>query len=303
MTATVEIAAGDAELGVAPAIGAAIRRFDHRGRPVMRPTPDDAVEVGRFACYPLVPYSNRIRAATLRFADHDHALARNFGSHPHAIHGVGWQRPWDLRAAAADTVQLALTHRATDAPARAAWPWSFEAEQTLHLAPRDEGVVLTATLTIVNRDAVPFPFGLGFHPYFPKHPGSRLRFAAAGMWHTDATIVPTTLATPLPPELRFEPARSLDGIVLDNVFTGWTGIAELAHPGERPPITIEADASCGRLVVYAPSGRDFVAIEPVTHDTDAFNRAAGGAADTGMRVLAPGQAFSCTMRVTVDAPA
>jgi aldose 1-epimerase len=268
---------------------------------VLRRTPDGATEVGRFACYPLVPYSNRIRAATLRFAEHDYALAHNFGSHPHSIHGVGWQRPWDVRAAGADTVQLAFTHAADDAQARAAWPWSFEALQTLHLAPRDDGVVLTATLTIRNRDRAAFPFGLGFHPYFPKYPDSRLRFAAAGMWHTDATIVPTTLAAPVPAEARFDPAHALEGIVLDNVFTGWSGVGELVHPGAGMRVTLEADASCGRLVIYTPAGRDFLAIEPVTHDTDAFNRAAGGAADTGTRLLAPGQAFSCTMRVTVDA--
>jgi aldose 1-epimerase len=51
--------------------------------------------------------------------------------------------------------------------------------------------------------------------------------------------------------------------------------------------------------VYAPPGRGFVAVEPVTHQTDAFNRAAAGAPDTGTRILAPGQSFSCTMRLTV----
>jgi aldose 1-epimerase len=53
-------------------------------------------------------------------------------------------------------------------------------------------------------------------------------------------------------------------------------------------------------VVYVPAERNFLAIEPVTHQTDAFNRAAAGAADTGMRILEPNQGFSCTMRLTVD---
>ena len=61
--------------------------------------------------------------------------------------------------------------------------------------------------------------------------------------------------------------------------------------------TIEADSTCDRLVVYAPTGCDFVAVEPVTHETDAFNRTASGAQGTGMRVLAPGAAYSCTMRI------
>jgi aldose 1-epimerase len=49
--------------------------------------------------------------------------------------------------------------------------------------------------------------------------------------------------------------------------------------------------------VYVPPGRDFLAFEPVSHMTDAFNRAARGESRTGMRVLPPGEAFSCTMRI------
>ena len=50
---------------------------------------------------------------------------------------------------------------------------------------------------------------------------------------------------------------------------------------------------------YAPEAGDFIALEPVTHMTDAFNRAARGERDTGTRVLAPGAAFSCTMEIEV----
>jgi aldose 1-epimerase len=53
-------------------------------------------------------------------------------------------------------------------------------------------------------------------------------------------------------------------------------------------------------VVFIPPGRDFLAVEPVTHMTDAFNRAAAGQADTGTRLLAPGRTFSCTMRISVS---
>jgi galactose mutarotase-like enzyme len=43
----------------------------------------------------------------------------------------------------------------------------------------------------------------------------------------------------------------------------------------------------------------FIAVEPVTHMTDAFNRAAAGRPDTGTQLLAPRTAFSCTMRFSI----
>jgi aldose 1-epimerase len=297
MDLPVALAAGDAALHLAPAIGGAITGFTWRGAPVLRPTPQDAITAGDVrscACYPLVPYSNRIRDATLRFAGRTYPLAHNFGNHPNSIHGVGWQRAWSIASQTAGSIELALRHdAATDA---AGWPWSFEARHTLILSTRGDGAAtLHATLTIRSLADEPFPFGLGWHPFFPKTSASRLRFDASGVWRNDATQLPVALEA-LDAATDFSSARSLEGVVLDNVFDGWSGHADLEQPDMT--VDIDADSACGRLVVYAPEGRDFVAVEPVSHETDAFNRAAEGAVNTGMRVLRPGASFSCTMRLT-----
>jgi galactose mutarotase-like enzyme len=65
---------------------------------------------------------------------------------------------------------------------------------------------------------------------------------------------------------------------------------------------LAAVRACRFLLVYAPHGSDFIALEHVTHETDAFNRHAQGEASTGFRTLAPGAAFSCTMRIAASAP-
>ena len=86
--------------------------------------PDEARATGNVrlaACYPLVPYSNRIRDARLRFGNADHALTRNFGDHPHAIHGVGWQRAWRIERATGASAVIAYDHVAQGDDARA-WP-------------------------------------------------------------------------------------------------------------------------------------------------------------------------------------
>jgi aldose 1-epimerase len=96
----------------------------------------------------------------------------------------------------------------------------------------------------------------------------------------------------------FERPRSCGEDAIDNVFCGFGGRATLRSSAGMTITTLEADSACRFLVVYAPAGRDFIALEPVTHETDAFNRVVGGAAGTGMRVLPPGGGFSCTMRIT-----
>src|SRR4051812_33922594 len=101
MIDALSLSAGAAHMEISPAIGGAIASFTIDGVDVMRRTPPlerAAGNVRAHACYPLVPYSNRNANATLRFAGHDYELDRNFGNHPHSIHGVGWQRPWQVVA-------------------------------------------------------------------------------------------------------------------------------------------------------------------------------------------------------------
>ena len=91
------LALGKARVELAPEVGGAIAEFTFAGVDVLRPTPPDARTAGdvrAHACYPLVPYSNRIANARLAVAGGTVELARNFGDHPNSIHGVGWQRPW-----------------------------------------------------------------------------------------------------------------------------------------------------------------------------------------------------------------
>jgi aldose 1-epimerase len=155
------------------------------------------------------------------------------------------------------------------------------------------------TLAIENRGSQPFPFGLGWHPFFPRAADARLGFGSTGVWRNDETQLPVQWE-PAPAALRFDPPRAIGEGLVDNVFTGWGGRAELR--GGPVDVRIEADRAFAYVVIYAPPGRGFVAIEPASHMTDAFNRDARGERDTGTRMLAPGASWCGTMRVVATIP-
>lgn len=298
MADAVALVAGDARVEIAPATGGAIASFSCDGVDVLRRTPAAACnDVRAHACWPLVPYSNRIAQARLDFAGRTYALARNFGDHPHAIHGVGWQRPWRVVAIEHAGARLVLDHVPADDDARA-WPWPFRATQSFALRADAAGAVLALRLTIANTGGEAFPFGLGFHPFFVRDAATQLGFRARGVWATDATRLPTTLGPALPAG-RFEPARDPGAATIDNAFADWDGAATLNAPDRRLAVTLAADRAMSFLVVYAPERAAFLALEPVTHLTDAFNRAPRGERHTGTRTLRPGGAFSCTMQIGV----
>jgi aldose 1-epimerase len=281
-----------ARASIAPGIGGSITHFHWGDGPRrhdwLRPaTAADlaARTADRLASFPLVPFSNRVRAGRFTFGGHAVALPLNVWPQPHAEHGHGWQAAWSVVAHAANGLTLEYDHPADP------WPFPYRARQEFLLT----GDELRLTLSIENRGRETMPVGLGFHPYFPRTAECRLSARVDAMWATDTEVMPTALVD-ADPRLRHEDGLPIAGTVLDNAFTGWRRQATIFWPETRARLRLDASPPLGFLVVYSPAGEDFFCAEPVSHCTDAFNLAAQGRADTGMLTLQPGANLSATVR-------
>lgn len=289
----IDLRAGCAELGVAVGVGGSLVRYQWAmgGQTYdwLRPATSADVASGaadRLACFPLVPFSNRIRDGRFTFGRRTIRLPLNRPPIPHAIHGQGWQTEWKIVARGSDRLSLEYEHAARD------WPFLYRARQDLALSEEE----LRLTLCIDNRGPESMPVGLGWHPYFPRTPGCRLSARVTGMWATDQEVMPTTLVG-ADPRLGGCDGLPLATVALDNVFTGWHREATITWPERRMQLTIAAEAPLDFLVVYSPLAQDYVCVEPVSHCTDAFNLASAGRGDTGMATLAPGAQLRTTLRL------
>ena len=137
-------------------------------------------------------------------------------------------------------------------------------------------------MAVTNTGDGDMPAGLGHHPYFRRSKDARLRVGLGEMWEGDEAGFPLR-RVPVPARFDFSAGREVDPVDLDAVFVGWTRPARIEWPSERLVLEISASAIFGRLVVFVPPGKPFFAVEPVSHDTDAFNRPGE---DGGLRVLA-----------------
>jgi galactose mutarotase-like enzyme len=91
-----QLSRGDDSLILAPEFGGSIVGWTRRGTQMFRRASPEAVMLGRpnaMGCFPQVPFCNRIAWRRFNWAGQTYELAANFGDRPHAIHGVGWQRP------------------------------------------------------------------------------------------------------------------------------------------------------------------------------------------------------------------
>lgn len=275
---------GGLRLTFDPALGGAIISLTHDGQDLLRPTPESATDVLETACFPLVPYANRIAGGRFSFGGRTAALARNMGGQAHPLHGDGWRGAWRAEAKGADVVTLAFEPGATD------WPWRYRARQTFRLSP--DG--LTMALEVINLDDAPGPFGVGFHPYFPHSATARLTARTTGLWRASAELLPTEHVAAAPWAIG---AMVRGEQLIDHCHTGWTGPARIELGAGRPSLELTASPELGWLHVFAPPDEGFFCVEPVSHAPNALNMP--DPATNGVRVLAPGGSLGAWMRFDI----
>ena len=277
----VELRAGALRLALRADLGGSMAGFWHRDTPILRSTePLQLVAARQSACYPLVPYSNRLGYKRFHWQGRDYTTETNFDDNPHSVHGVGWLRAWEVVSRDASDVLLAYRH-VPDAH----WPFAFEAHQRFTLTPH----ALTVVLAIRNTAPVAQPVGLGWHPYFPKRARSHLDIELTDRWDSDATQLP----------VRKLPQPGIQGAVaeldFDHCFDGWAGPALIRDE----QLVLRLSSNLTHLVVYTPTNKPYFCVEPVSHVSDAIHRADPAA--HGLRTLEAGGVFEATMTLEVAA--
>ncbi len=290
----VTLGSGPSGLQVCPAAGGSITRYwwEHAGRTFEWLRPAAAADIAArnplgLSCFPLVPFSGRIREGRFTFRERAVRLPLNFPPERHTIHGHGWQAPWTVTEATPDALVIEYAHDAD------AWPYPYRARQTFALGPAS----LVVTLELVNEGRAPMPAGLGLHPYFVRTAGARVLAEVDKIWLNDREVMPIELADP-PAERRLGNGVGVEAVAMDNTFTGWSGRALVKWPEWDAHLTIAAESPLIFLVVYTPPGEDYFCVEPVSNIADAFNYADQGRTNTGLIVLAPGERAQGTMTLT-----
>jgi len=287
----IHLSAGALSLGVDPQLGASIAYFRHGDLALLRDTPAEAIAArdGRaFSAFPLIPFSNRIRAGAFEWRGERYQIGRDAEDPRHALHGNARFFPWAVTRQTETYLRCALEY----SPQNQDWPFAFHAWQVFMLA----GDRLRVALGLRNVHRAAAPAGLGLHPYFARVPGAGLRFEAGYVWEMDAQDIPVR-SIPDSGRWSFENRHALDDGLIDNDYGGWGGVVEISAP-ERPVLTLKASKVFSQLVLFTPEQKPYFAAEPVTHRPDGINPN-GDVHDLGMSVLQPGEALEGVVEIIV----
>jgi len=278
-------------IDVAPQLGGGLTRFDWRTGGVLEPVFRRCENVGaltdpgELACYPLLPYSNRIGGGRFRFGGRDVEVPRNRASEPLPIHGDGWLAHWQIDETERERVRLVLDRSRGE-------PFAYRAALTYAL----DGATLSVTLEVENAGREALPFGLGLHPFLARDASTELSAPASGLWLSGDDWLPVR-HVPAPPAWQFGIAYPLPERLVNHAFSGWSGRAAVVWPRRRLSLSISANTDY--YVLYTPPHKDFFCFEPVDHPINAVNLP-GGPDANGMTVLERGERLVRRFEFTVE---
>jgi aldose 1-epimerase len=240
------------------------------GRELIRgPYGPDDVSI-RWGSYLMAPWAGRVAGGRFEWDGETIELRRTHGRH--AIHGVTWDRAWDIERATATGASLRCDL------ASAGWPLGGLVHQGYRLEP--DGLTMDAEIVAAR----PMPAALGWHPWFLRGHDPRLTVASSEHLETDR-LLPTGRRLPVAgrTDLRDGPRlgrRRLDHVYVDVVppaVVRWSAL-ELAI-GFGGPLSV--------VVVHTPPSA--FCVEPQTAWPNAIRLAAAGVVGTGLVRLEPGE--------------
>jgi len=292
----IAIAHGD-QRAVVTEVGATLRTYVKGGVSVIEGFAGDEVPThGRGQV--LYPWPNRIGDGEWTFSDRVARPTVDDVEHATASHGLVRWRPFRVDAVNQNRCVLSLLlHPTPD------YPFLSEISVAYHLG----SLGLTVTTTVTNRDEVPLPFGVGFHPYLsvttPTIEGAQLEIPASAYVAVNDRQLPTGEILPLAGnQLDFSKRKSVSGHELDVTFTELlrddTGLATATlEDAQGGQIELSVDRNFPYLQVYTGDHlekgrrRTSVALEPMTCPPDALR------SGKDVVVLEPGQHWAGSWRL------
>jgi aldose 1-epimerase len=254
---------------------------------------ETAAEKGSTAGIPLLyPWANRLESLAYSTAAKNVELPEtspllHFDDHGLAIHGVPWALlVWELLQSSSNSLVARLDWHRPDL--LAIFPFPHRVEMTATILPNSLRI---ETVVIALDDPVPVSFG--FHPYFglPKIPRSewQLNMPTMRRLRVNANGIPSGIE---------EPFSASDAPFGDSVFDDGFALpgrsASFSIAGAGLKIVVEFLEGFNYAQIFAPKGKEFIAIEPMTAPTNALT------SGRGLTVIQPRGKFRAAFRINID---
>ncbi|WP_299047675.1 aldose 1-epimerase [uncultured Polaribacter sp.] len=232
---------------------------------------EDFAYANSYASSVLFPFANRIKEGKYTFLGEDYQFEKN-ENNSNALHGLVFDKTFELFEPEEHQDNCSATFNYYEKERHAAFPYQYFISLTYTLFENE----LQLRVTVKNMDNKPFPFTLGWHPYFysDKLSDCVLNFKSDKKVQFDEALI-TDKIVENPDKENFK----IEDKKLDDCYFLADNLVAFSTPKYNLKIT--SNASKNFLQLYTPNGFPLIAIEPMTGVSDSFNN------KIGLQVLEP----------------
>ncbi len=225
-----------------------------------------------YASSVLFPFSNRIKEGKYTFGENEYLLETNEKEEKNALHGLVYNKTFKVitkeitEAHASATLEYKETHKPKG------FPFNYSISLKYTLTDTD----LKLKVSVKNTDTKPFPFNIGWHPYFSS---SDLYNSFIGIKSNKKFVVDKAMIPIKTTDISLDESLQIK----DNSFDDCFILNKNNVNFKTPDYEIELSTSYKEnyLQIYTPKDRNHIAIEPTTAPANSFNN------NYGLQILKP----------------
>ncbi len=234
----------------------------------------------------LFPFVGRTAEGKYTFKGKSYQFDLNDGAN--ALHGLLYNKTFEIinTHLSDDKAVIGLAYHETKKSK--GFPFTYKVELTYTIAKNQ----LNVQFNVTNTDDEPFPYNIGWHPYFKSSdlPNSNLHFKSSKGIGMNAAILPQRIRDIEPIEvLPIKNQQFDDCFVLDK--------NRIIFETPEYKLYIDSSPSVKYLQIYTPPKANFIAIEPQTATANSFNNS------WGLATLEAGSVATVEWQLALEKPA
>lgn len=219
-----------------------------------------------FASAILFPFANRVKNGEYTFNTIHYKLDCNEKTRENAIHGLVYNKSFSFISKDLNSNNASATFVYKENEGSNGFPFKYSI--TLKYTLNDFGVFLE--VTIKNEDDKPFPFTLGWHPYFSS---SSLDKSELFFKSSEKLITNTSGIVIGKERLNIDKPIKVENKKFDDAYIMQSDTVKFKTPNYQ--LQLRSSASDKFLQIYTPNSSNTIAIEPLTGVSDSFNNNIG----------------------------
>ena len=262
--------------------GGRLQELSLLGENIIKELPDFNYNAS-YASAILFPFANRIENGKYTFKNTKFQLDCNEKG-LNALHGLVYNKKFKIVYKVTSRNYASVTIAYQELEENLGFPFKYNI-QLKYTLTNDE---ISLSVTVKNTDVNPFPFTLGWHPYFLSHDlqNSSLCFKSDKKIVFDENLITNKIEA-----YKANAVFNVENNPLDDCFILNSNTIGFKTPNYQ--LEISTNQIENYVQLYTPENLPLIAIEPMTGVSNSFNN------NIGLQVLQPNTSFSLKWNVKI----